>query len=236
MDHDELVFWYVGRLYNSSSSSSSSFFFVEIINQYLFYSSPESVNRSNNSIQMPSSELSFDAYRFRRLNNQDSGPTRPRNIAKVEPYSMNTNTMRPLYQSSQPITEPTVVPSLKARSHLNSMGNTPINSSTSSSAGSLRHSDFLISNSAYSKPYPYPHPQPTSASSSYPIPPILLSESLSHGSLHQLPAANIPSYNGHATGLPSLKNNSQDKYHSQSSMVRIINERIPDRIRLVFSP
>jgi hypothetical protein len=197
-----------------------------MIDHYLFYFSPESVNRSNNSIQMPSSELSYDAYRFRRLNDQDSNTTRPRNIAKVEPYSMNTNLIRPLYQSSQPITETSVVPSPKARIHLNSMGNTPTNSSTSSSAGSLRHSDFLIPNSAYLKP----HPQPLShSSSSYTTPPILLSESLSHGSLHQLPAANIPPYNGHTTGLPSSKNHSQDKYQSstlrdfQSSMVRIIN-------------
>jgi hypothetical protein len=193
------------------------------------YFSPESVIRPNNNIQMPSSDLTYDPYRFRRLNDQDSITTRPRNVAKVEPYLMNTNTVRPLYQSSQPIMEPTGVTS-KARINLNSVGNTPVNSSTSSSAGSLggmiRHSDFLMSNSAYSKP----HPQPLSnSSSSYTTPPILLSESLSHGSLHQLPAANIPSYNGHITGLSSLNNNSQEKYQSviqrdfHPSMVKIIN-------------
>jgi len=188
---------------------------------------------------MPSSELSYDAYRFRRLNHQDSAPaptsttTRPRNIAKVEPYSMNTNTVRPLYQSlspSKPTMETTGVPS-KARINLNSVGNTPTNSSTSSSAGSLgsmiRHSDFIMPNPAYSKPLSQPL---SNSPSSYTTPPILLSESLSHGSLHQLPNANIPSYNGHTTtGLHSLKNNSQEKYQSYiqgdfpSSMVKIIN-------------
>ena len=49
---------------------------------------------------MPSSDLSFDAYRFRRLNDQDQmTSTRLRNVAKVEPYSINTNMVRPLYQS-----------------------------------------------------------------------------------------------------------------------------------------
>jgi hypothetical protein len=177
---------------------------------------------------MPVSELSYDAYRFRRLNDPDQITARPRNVAKVEPYSINTNTVRPLYQSSQPITT-TAAPS-KARIILNSMGNTPTNSSTSSSAGSLggmirhsniRHSDFLVPNPAYS--------QPLSNSSSYRTPPILLSESLSHGSLHQLPIANIPSYNGCTNTLTSSTNNSQEKYRSSrkgdfhSSMVRLIN-------------
>jgi hypothetical protein len=181
---------------------------------------------------MPSSDLSYDAYRFRRLNDQDSITTRPRNIAKVEPYLMSTNTVRLLYQSSQPIMEPTGVTS-KARINLNSMGNTPVNSSTSSSAGSLggmiRHSDFLMSNPTYSKPPPPPTQPLSNSSSSYTTPPMLLSESLSHGSLHQLPAPNIPSYNGHITGLSSLNNNSQEKYQSaiqgdfHSSMVKIIN-------------
>ncbi len=163
---------------------------------------------------MPSSELSCDAYRFRRLNEPTSNTARPRNIAKVEPYSMNTNTVRPLYQSSQTPVETTVVPS-KARINLNSMGNTPTNSSTSSSAGSLggmiRHSDFLTLIPAYLKPLPQPL---SHSSSSYTTPPILFSESLSHDSLHQLPTANIPSYNGSTNGLPSSKTNSQDKYQS----------------------
>jgi hypothetical protein len=176
---------------------------------------------------MPKSEISYDAYRFRRLNDQNSVSTRPRNIAKVEPYSINPNTIRPLYQSPSN-TIPTITPAVptKARINLNSMGNTPTNSSTSSSAGSLggmiRHSDFLMPYPAYSIP------------SSYPTPPILFSESLSHGSLHQLPAANMPSYNGRTTGFPF-----QQKYSSsmqgdfQSSMVRIIN-RLYDQIQLFY--
>ena len=184
---------------------------------------------------MPKADVSFDAYRFRRLNDQNSTPTRPRNIAKVEPYSINPNTIRSPYQlssSPQPniITTATTIPT-KVHINLNSMGNTPVNSSTSSSAGSLgggmvRHSDFLTPNPAY----PIPPSQPLSNSSSpYPTPPILFSESLSHGSLHQLPAANIPSYNGRTMGLPSSTNNFQEKYSSsmhggfQPSMVRIIN-------------
>jgi len=184
---------------------------------------------------MPATEVSFDAYRFRRLNDQDSLITRPRNVAKVEPYSMNINPVRPSYPSSsisQPSTETTIGVPSKARINLNSMGNTPTNSSTSSSAGSLggmiRHSDFLMSNSAYSNLIP--QPPSNSSSSLYPTPPILLSESLLHGSLHQLSSANIPSYNGHTTtGMSSLKNNPQEKYQSSiqgdfySSMVTRTN-------------
>jgi len=177
---------------------------------------------------MPSSELSYDAYHFRRLNDQDQmTTTRLRNVAKVEPYSINTNMVRPLYQSSstQPIS--TTVPS-KARIILNSMGNTPTNSSTSSSAASLggtirhpnvRHSDFLVPNPAYSTPPPPPTSQPLSnSSSSYTTPPstsILLSESLSHGPTHRLANTNNTSlYNGRSTGLTSSTNNSPQKYQS----------------------
>ncbi len=174
---------------------------------------------------MPLTEISVDAYRFRRLNDQDSNlPARPRNIAKVEPYSMNTNAVRPLYQSppSQLITEAPAVPT-KARIHLNSMGNTPTNSSTSSSAGSLggmiHHSDFLTPNLSYSKPLSQPFA--TFSSSSYPAPPISFSDLLSHGSLHQLPAANIPAYNGHMTGMTALKNQSSIQGDLQPSMVRL---------------
>ncbi|CAF2819700.1 unnamed protein product [Rotaria sp. Silwood2] len=179
---------------------------------------------------MPVSELSHDAYRFRRLNDQESTTIRPRNVAKVEPYSINTNAVRPLYQStSQPMTTTTTITTaattttsavpLKARINLDSMGNTPTNSSTSSSAGSLggmirhpnvHHSDFLTPNPAY----PTLSSQPLSKSSSYIAPPILLSESLSHGLLHQLPSANIPSYNGRTTSLASSTNNFQRKYSS----------------------
>ncbi|CAF0986323.1 unnamed protein product [Rotaria sp. Silwood1] len=198
--------------------------------------SPELGSRPNNSSLMPSSELSHDAYCFRRLNDHDSTTIRPRNVAKVEPYSINTNTVRPLYQStSQPMTmtttttttapaaitttTATVAVPLKARINFDSMGNTPTNSSTSSSAGSLggmirhpnvHHSDFLTPNPAY----PTLSSQPLSNSASYITPRMLLSESLSHGSLHQLPSANIPSYNGRTTGLTSSTNNFQQKYPS----------------------
>jgi len=186
---------------------------------------------------MSSSDLSYDTYRFCRLNDHDSITTRPRNIAKVEPYSINTNTVRPLYQSSlQPVTMTTAVVPSKARISLNSMENTPTNSSTSSSAGShggrlrhsnIQHSDFLTPN----PPYPTPPLQPVSNSPSYITPPILLSQSLSHGSLHQLPAANSPSYNERTTGLTSSTTNFRQIYPSStqggshSSMVSIINSR-----------
>jgi len=156
---------------------------------------------------MPRSEVSFDAYRFRRLNDDNSNSQRPRNIAKVEPYSINSNTIRPLYQSPPPntITTTTTIPT---KTRINSMGNTPTNSSTSSSnvsvGGMIRHSDFLT-------------PNPT-----YPTPPILFSESLSHGPLHQLPAANI---NGRSIAMTLSTNNFQQKYSDfQPSMVRIINK------------
>jgi hypothetical protein len=180
---------------------------------------------------MPSSDLSFDAYRFRRLNDHDPMTTaRLRNVAKVEPYSINTNMVRPLNQSLSSqlpttITTPTAAPS-KARTILNSMGNTPTNSSTSSSAASLggtirhpnvRQSDFLVPNPLYSTPTPPPShiSQPLSNSSSYTTPPstsILLSESLLHGSPHRLSNTNNSSlYNGRSPSLAS-SNNSQTKY------------------------
>lgn len=180
---------------------------------------------------MPSSELSYDAYRFRRLNDHDQiSTTRQRNIAKVEPYSINTNMVRPLYQSSslsQPIS--TTVPS-KPRTILNSMGNTPTNSSTSSSAASLggtirhpnvRHSDFLVPNPAYSLAPPPHTSQALSNSSTYTTPPstsLLLSESLSHGSSHRLPNTNTTLLsNGRSTAaLSSSINNSSQKYQSST--------------------
>ena len=120
---------------------------------------------------------------------------------------------RPLYQ---PTIETTVVSQPKARINLNSMGNTPVNSSTSSPAGSfgggmIRNSDFLMPIPAYSRPL-------SNSPSSYTTSPILPPpEPFAHGSLHQLPAAyNIPSSNGHTTNFPSSKNN------FQSSMVRIM--------------
>lgn len=175
--------------------------------------SPESLNRLNNHSTMPSSELSYDTYRFRRLNDTDkvtsSMPAaRLRNVAKVEPYSINTNMVRPLYQSSQPTST--------TRIHLNSTGNTPTNSSTSSSVASLgntirhpniRQSDFLIPNPGYSKTSSQPQSQAMSNSSSYTTPPstsALLSESLSNLSTHRLPhTTNNSLYNGRSTGLTS---------------------------------
>ncbi len=179
---------------------------------------------------MPSSELSYDAYRFRHLNNQDQmTTTRLRNVAKVEPYSINTNMVRPLYQSSsssQPISTP--VPS-KSRNILNSMGNTPTNSSTSSSVASLgstirhpnvRQSDFLVPNPVYSTAPPPHKSRPLSNSSSYTTPPstsILLSESLSHGSANRLLNTNNTLLsNERSTGFISSTNNSPQKYQSST--------------------
>ena len=163
-------------------------------------SSSESLNPLNNSSTMPSSELAYDAYRFRRLNDQEqmtsaANPTsRLRNVAKVEPYSINTNMVRPLYQSSPspsaslpstkiiPTTKTTTVPPpSQARTILNSMGNTPTHSSASSSAGSLngmirhpnvRHSDFLVPNPAYAPPTvkpPAPSVLPSASHRSQPV-------------------------------------------------------------------
>jgi hypothetical protein len=183
---------------------------------------------------MPSSELSYDAYRFRGLNDHDQmTTTRLRNVAKVEPYSINTNMVRPLYQSSS-LSQPTTITTVssKGRNILNSMGNTPTNSSTSSSAASLggtirhpnvRHSDFLTPNPAYSTaPPPPPHTsQPLSNSSSYTTPPstsILLSESLSQVSPQQLSNMNNSSlYNARSTALVSSSPNSPQKYQSSST-------------------
>jgi len=165
---------------------------------------------------MPSSELSYDAYRFHRLNDTDQltstmPATRLRNVAKVEPYSINTNMVRPLYQSAQPTST--------AHIHLNSTGNTPTNSSsTSSSVGSLgntirhpnvRQSDFLIPNPEYSKTPSYSQSKAKSNSSSYTTPPsttsVLLSESLSNMSTHRLPSTpnNTSLHNGCSIGLNS---------------------------------
>jgi hypothetical protein len=191
---------------------------------------------------MPSSELSYDAYRFRRLNDPDqmTPATRLRNVAKVEPYSINTNMVRPLYQStslSQPTS--TTVPS-KAHMIPNSTGNTPTNSSTSSSAASLggtirhpniRHSDFLIPNPSYSTAPPPYVSQPLSNSSSYTTPPstsILLSESLSQGSANRLPN-NTPLHNGRSTGLIPSTNNSPQKYQSS-----IQGDFYPGKVKISF--
>lgn len=178
---------------------------------------------------MSPSELAYDTYRLCRLNDPDSTGARSKNIAKVEPYSINTNPVRPLYPSSlQPITMTTTTASTvpaKTRINLNSMENTPTNSSPSSSIGASQnirirqpashHSDFLVPNPAY----PTPSPPPLSNSSSHTAAPILLSESLSHGSLQQL-----PTYNGRSTGLTASRNNSPSipaDFHS--SMVRMIH-------------
>ena len=212
------------------------------------YFSSESAGRPQNSTGMPSSELSYDAYRFRRSNGNDPLTARPKNIAKVEPYSINTH--RPLYQSSatQPITVASTItvntPS-KARVTQNSMGHTPTNSSASSSAGSLAgmmrqpkilHSDFLEPNPAYSaRSIPLPSCQTTSQSlshsSSYTAPPMRLSESLSHGSLHRLPVTHTAFYDEPAYSLTSSRQHPQEKHRSSaqgkfhSSIVRIANQR-----------
>jgi hypothetical protein len=192
---------------------------------------------------MPSSELSYDAYRFRRLN--DSAPmtttTRLRNVAKVEPYSINTNMVRPLYQSSS-LSQPTTVSS-KAHMIPNSTGNTPTNSSTSPSAVSLgaiirhpniRNSDFLTPNPSYSTAPPPPPPhvsQPLSNSSSYTTPPstsILLSESLSQGSVNRLPS-NTSLHNGRSIGLIPSTNNSPQKYQSSTQ-----GDLYPGKVKNLF--
>ena len=208
------------------------------------YFSLELINRPNSSSLTPSPDRSYHYYRSRLLNEQEPIMTRSKNIAKVEPYSINTNTNRPLNQpttkattttaATTTTTTTTTVAPLKARINLDSMGNTPTNSSTSSSAGSLggminpshiSYSDFLVPNPAYQT---LPS-QSLSNFSSYKTLPILLSESLSHGSLHQLPAINSSSYNLHTTGLTSSINNFQQTYPSltqgdiRSSVVRIIN-------------
>lgn len=178
---------------------------------------------------MPSSELSYDAYRFRRINDQDQiSSTRLKNIAKVEPYSINTNMVRPLYQSSS-ISQPTSTTTIptKPRTILNSMGNTPTNSSTSSSAASLggtirhpnvRHSDFLTPNPTYSTAPPLHTSQQSSNSSSYTTPPstsLLLSESLSRGSSHRLSNTNNNSFtNGRSNISNPFINSSPQKYQS----------------------
>lgn len=189
---------------------------------------------------MPSSELTYDAYRFRRLNEQDPVTgTRSRNVAKVEPYSINTNMLRPLYQLSSSSQATNTTQPSKTHNIPNSIGNTPTNSSTSSSVASLcgtirhpnvRNSDFLMPNPAYStQPTPPPPPppppppshtsQPLSNSSSYVTPPstsMLLSESLIHGSSRRLPSTNNNSsfYNALSNSLTSSMSNNQLKYRS----------------------
>lgn len=157
---------------------------------------------------MPSSELSSDAYRFHRSLDHDPSSARPRNVAKVEPYSFNTNMA----------TSPS-----KARIILNSMGNTSSNSSTSSSAASLAgmnrqsnacQSDFLVPHPAAHLIPPAAAPSQSLSNSSYTTPPMLLSESLMHGSLHRLPAVENALYNEHPTGLAFSSNNAQQKYRS----------------------
>ena len=188
---------------------------------------------------MSPSELAYDTYRMCRLNEHDLINTRTKNIAKVEPYSINTNTVRPHYQSSSAILQPVsmtnklpaittttttaaaAIPSM-GRINLNSMENTPTNSSMNSNIRQphVHHSDFLVPNPSY----PKPSPPPLSNSSSYTTPPVLLSESLSHGSLHQLPTVASSSFNGRTAGLTSSRHNSPlMQADFQSSIVRSIN-------------
>lgn len=196
---------------------------------------------------MPSSDLSFDAYRFRRLNDSDqqmSSATRLRNVAKVEPYFINPTTVRPLYPStsiSQSI--PTTAPPAQAKTRviLNSTANTPTNSSTSSSAASLGatirhpnilHSDFLTPNPAYSTAPPPTHSSQTlSNSSSYATPPsTLLSESLSQGSTQRFSNSNNSLHNGRSTGLI----NSSQKYQSPSVQGDFHSSKVHKRKQKAF--
>ena len=182
---------------------------------YRYFSPTESIHRQHVQLPPPPTDISSDAYRFHRFNEPDSSNRRPKNIAKVEPYSMNNNATHSLYQS------PATAPSSKARIDLNSMGNTPTNSSTSSSSavslgGMIRHSDFLIPHSTYSKSQPL-----SNSSSTYITPPMPFSESLVHDSLHQ-----YPSYNGQKNDSPSaISNQSSLTKDLHASMVRIINHR-----------
>ncbi|CAF1583217.1 unnamed protein product, partial [Adineta ricciae] len=220
-----------------------------ILRSHKTIDSTESLNRLNQSNQMPTSELSHEAYRFRRLNDHDqmtNSTTRLRNVAKVEPYSINTTMNRPLYQASStqmtahniPPPPRTTSASAKARIILNSVGNTPTNTSTSSSAASLggvirhqnvRQSDFLIPNPSYSTPaaktitVPAPPPshtfQPFSSSSSYPAPQST-SMSSSHGPPHQLSNNNNKTllYNGRSASVASSLNPTQQKYRPSTKI------------------
>lgn len=189
---------------------------------------------------MPTSEITHDAYRFRRLHEQDQmAKTRLKNVAKVEPYSVNTNLVRPLYQlaASQPTTTTTTTTSTtstmapsKTRTTQNNVINSLTNSSTSSAAsltGTIRHpnvrnSDFLVPNPTYSTTVPPPplhQSQPLSNSSSYITPPtsLLLSESLSHVSPQRIPHTNHTSLpNGRSTNLAATVNNFKEKYQSST--------------------
>ena len=216
------------RLYFVYESSKQFTFPIKLVYLYvnfIFLSFISDIStHSNNSSTMPSSEFSIDSYCFHCFNDHDSIMNgRQRNAAKIGPYLINTNMVRPLYQSlsSQAIT--TTAP-LKSRSTLNSMGNTLTNSSTSSSivslGGTIRHpnihqSDFLVPNPSYSTSFPA-KTQPLSNSSSYATPPstsMLLSESLSQEISHRLSNTNhISLSNEHHTNLMTSKNNSPIKY------------------------
>ena len=116
---------------------------------------------------MPTSDLSYDAYRFHRSIDMDPlVAVRPtKNVAKVEPYSIHSANNR---------LEP---PPTKARIFLNSMGTSSAHSSssTSSLSGMTRHSnvvlqsDFLVPHRAYSPRFVAPPPPPTAPSSAGPM-------------------------------------------------------------------
>lgn len=210
---------------------SFPFLRIDIIDPILFISfSPESVSRA-----MPSSELSYDAYRFHRSNDYDPmGHNRPKNIAKVEPYSINTTNNR-----SQPATTTTAMtqnfvstpPPNQARSFLNSMGTTSTNSSSSTSSllGMNRHanvlqSDFLVPHRAHSPRFVAPPPPPVPPAISQPsYPPaqpsspssiLFLSESVPHSSLHSLAVANHSLSHTPTARLLSSNKNSTEKSRS----------------------
>lgn len=144
------------------------------------------------NVPMVSTEFSSDAYRFRRPNEQDSiGGIRPKNIAKVEPYQMNTNTVRPLYQSSS---QNTAVPCI----NLNSMGNTPAHSSSSAGSlgnGMIRSSDFIRPNPVQYSKHQSSNPSP----SNFPTEPISHRSLPSSKSHFQDPYQTIPHNDFHSS-------------------------------------
>jgi hypothetical protein len=106
---------------------------------------------------MPSTyDHPFDAHRFPRTIDLDPMTIRPKNVAKVEPYSISNDAHRSAYPSpSGPInTNDSLNNSTKARIIPNSMENTSTSSSAASLAGMIRRpnalqSDFLVPNPAY---------------------------------------------------------------------------------------
>lgn len=170
------------------------------------------VSRSFINPLMPSSDVSHDAYRFHRSMDQDSNLLRPKNIAKVEPYSINNNTFRPLYSTGTPTQSSSMtinsnnklVSGETNKARISSKHNEPtsIHISATSMPSMIRHSnvlqsDFLIPNPAFlskhsplslssASPPAVLVSQSLSKSSSQTAPQMLVSKSLEHGQSHQL--------------------------------------------------